>query len=133
MAETYGPGAVTYLTPQELVARGWFTETNTPSDGLWATTVNTHTQRCTLYREAYGCRAHDHPSYPVACRDFPWADPLDDALPQAWDAHLCPETQRHLPYCEKCGRFPVLHSKATLCSGCFLATTTLGKLAKHGK
>lgn len=87
LAETFGPRAVTYLTPQELVARRWFDEP--PAQGLWATTRRDN--RCTLLQDNR-CIAHDHRHYPKACRAFPHYD-VFEPLPQAWDAHLCPEVK----------------------------------------
>ena len=95
LEDTYGPGTVTHLTPQELQARGWFGENDPdlPARGLWATTVDPHTQRCALYRN-HGCAAYHHPAYPVTCRIFPWEDLYVPSLPQAGDAPLCPEIKR---------------------------------------
>ena len=97
LATTFGPETVTLLTPQEIVARGWFDQEEVGNlTGLWATTVDPHTQRCALYRN-HGCIAYHHPHYPVVCRAYPHTDPLDNTIPQASDAQLCPEITQHKP------------------------------------
>ena len=92
LAETFGPGVVTHLTPKQLQARGWFNEDDPdlPAEGLWATVLDARTRRCVLYQNN-GCIAHDHRRYPVTCRLYPWKDHFDPSLPQAWDASMCPE------------------------------------------
>lgn len=85
LAQTFGLHAVALLSPEELCERGWFDPP--PEQGMWATTL--HNNQCTLLQDN-GCIAHNHPHYPLACKAFPHND-VFEPLPQASDAHLCPE------------------------------------------
>ncbi len=131
LAETFGDGVVTHLNPRQIQARGWFKGMHPPLEGLWATTVDPHTRRCSLYRNN-GCAAHDHRRYPMTCRKYPWEDTHKPSLPQAEDAYLCPEMPNYepeeYPRCEQCGKLTP-HSRATLCSVC-LVKSTLKELPK---